>query len=363
MSPVPAAHPGLLILLLVAKLLELLAHRRDPHPAAGRLDLQAAGQQGLQPWMGIRAEAAQGRDLEAELLQGGPGHRPVEGGPQRVDVPAQVAVELGVLLGRREARADHRERAGVLTGRQVAGHSEVDHLDLAVIGDHHVGRLEIPQHDRVGIARVEITKDLAELKAPVHHLVLGGRALDMNLLVHGLAGDPLHHQVVPTLLGEKLDHVGKAGVLQAHQEGRLLEELGVHLPELLLGEAFRRDLLDGHQVALPLGVPRQVDRREAAPAQRAEDPVAPVEKRASLQGDADHGQPSRARVDLVGEAPDLDVPGAWNPVLGRSFISSPFQSPLGAILHPTGRHLPEPAKDLAWMRRNRRALQTPGGAP
>ncbi len=96
------------------------------------------------------------------------------------------------------------------------GDPEVEQLDLAVVGHEHVGRLEIPVHDEVGV-RVRDGRQDVEEQADAG---LDAKRPIVAVLVDVPAGDVLEHQV--RLSGARdagVDQPGNVGMREAGKDG------------------------------------------------------------------------------------------------------------------------------------------------
>ncbi len=148
-------------------------------PVPGVLDQAAADEpdeargrrrrQGLPVGVGAQHRGQGVRDRLA--LEGAPaGEHLVEEAAERPDVGPGVDALAAGLLGahvaggaedhaRRRRRRGHRWRQLGVTGRYLGlerlGETEVQHLDRAVRGQHHVARLEVAVDDAVVVRRLE----------------------------------------------------------------------------------------------------------------------------------------------------------------------------------------------------------------
>jgi hypothetical protein len=82
-----------------------------------------------------------------------------------------------------------------LVVRKQLCHSEIEQLDLAVVGDHDVGRLEVAVHDEVPMGMMHGPADFDEPLEPLFHAELVRRAVRSN----GGALDVFHHEIGPAV--------------------------------------------------------------------------------------------------------------------------------------------------------------------
>ncbi len=209
----------------------------------------------------------------------GHGHRGVahEGGPyrqqfveeaaRRVEVRAGVDL-LALGLFRREVLggADHRGRlrhghAGVAHG---AGDAEVHHLDLAVAGQHDVGRLDVTVDDAVA---VRVLQALEDADGHLHGALGQQLATGVEEFAERGAVYVLHHDVrdgdpVDVVLARVVDRDDRGMVERGGRLG-LPAEPGL---EGRVAREVRAQRLHRHGAA-EAGVMREVDLRHATAAE------------------------------------------------------------------------------------------------
>ncbi len=184
--------------------------RRAARVVRARLERgRVAGQHGLQHLHGVLAR--KGRP---------PGQQLVDQRAQGEDVGAGVHLLAAGLLrghvgqcpGQRAARRARPGPAGpgggqVVEGRAARGQAEVEHLDPAAAGDHHVRRLDVAVHEA---ARVGLGQGLGHLRGQVEDaLELKRRRLGQlrqRAARHVLHGDEALRALAAVQLVDLVDH-------------------------------------------------------------------------------------------------------------------------------------------------------------
>jgi hypothetical protein len=223
--------------------------------------------------------------------------------PRCVDVGAVVGVVGRVDLlgrhvaGRAQRLAGHRLAAAAGALVDAGPHAQrlrqapVEHVHLAEVADHHVGRLEVTVHDA---ARVRVVDGEAHLpqepQQPCPREVPGGEDL-----LQRATRDTLHgEELAAVLVGPQVVHGDDGRVLQLSLQARLAEEARAGHAQR---RALRRQRLHGDVAAEP-AVALEVNLAHAAAAEQAAFGVA-----RSVGRDARGG-------DIHGRAGPADVTGA-----------------------------------------------------
>ena len=230
-------------------------------------------------WRMIRASG------ESSLERQPPAQHLVGHHADRVEVGRGGDVGGQRLLGRHVGgRADgHPGRGLELLRRrpvQRLGDPEVGDLDVPLLGDQEVLRLEVAVHDVLllggGEAGEEVVQDHDHLLGPQLAHVRAQRA----------AAQVLHRDVRRALGEERLIDDDDVRVAERAGDVRLAQEA---LDQLRILGAERRQLLERHQ-PLQIGLARQVDRGHAAAAQLAQNLVS-TDRETSRGAGAHRGRP------------------------------------------------------------------------
>ena len=215
------------------------------------------------------------------------GQRLVQHAPERKDVRAAIHVPALGLLRRHvrsraendaRVRAPETERGGIgegLTlppcgGREVERlcQTEIEHLDLAVGHDLHVGGLQVAVHDALLVRGLE---RLTDLPGDVRGFIERQCATRLQHVGERVAFDELEHE--EARLAALLQVVDRGNVLMVERGQRLGFALkpahSIRIPRELLWQD-----LDGH-VTFELRVAHTVDLTHAAFAQQRRDLVGP----------------------------------------------------------------------------------------
>ena len=210
----------------------------------------------------------------------------------------QVAAAIGRLasnLLRRHigGRAAHdalftrrdRDHAGLVDrvgSRQACGEAEVHDLDVAVLGEHHVGRLQVAVDDAPLVRRFERLGDLLRHAQCFRERQRPGP----QPLFERLAADELHRNAGAAL--ERRDLVDRADerVIQGGGRARLAEQLVEAVGLAARGDELERHLSVQHHVV------GEADLAHAAASDDFDDLIAGLVRRVE-----DHGW--RSRVDLI----------------------------------------------------------------
>ncbi len=192
-------------------------------------------------------------------VRGPAGQQLVEQAAHRVQIRAVVgllAVDLlgGEVGGGADGHAGPGQPGGHLAQR--LGDAEVDDLDRARGGQHHIAGLDVAVHDGVLVA---VLQGLQHLPGDLDGLRHGHRPVAQHL-AQGAALDVLHHQIrLDGAVGAVLAHIvhgGHTGVVERGRGVRLALEAGA---ELRLQRQLGGEGLHGDGAAQPV-VDRPVDR-------------------------------------------------------------------------------------------------------
>ncbi len=210
--------------------------------------------------------------LAAGLLGGHVGHRTQDLARHR-----QLAAD-GLQLRVEIRGARSRARSGF----EEFGEAEIEQLDLTLVGEHHVFRLEIPVDDAV---LMSVSQPVGDRCADLQPLLQGQASIGENL-AQGLPFDQLHHQERVTVGLADLVYHGDVGMV----EGRRCLSLALEpQPALGIGSQGSRQHLDRH-LSAQLGVLGPVHLSHAALAELGGNPEV-RESRADQGGEIVlHGQ-------------------------------------------------------------------------
>jgi hypothetical protein len=208
-------------------------------------------------------------------------HRLVQHAAEREHVGAVIDDRAGQLLRRdvadgaddRSRRRGERRRDRVVHlagGRHRFRQSEVDELRVAVVGDHHVLRLQIAMHDPVLVRAGEAVGDADQVADELRRVVV-------HVLAQARAADQLHRQVVhvPAIDGRAADVVDRDDGRMIECRGRACLALESHQRLGILCHR-RRQHFDRH-FARKARVSRSVDLAHSAAAEWGENFVRPEE--------------------------------------------------------------------------------------
>ena len=203
----------------------------------------------------------------------------VENGAERKLIGAEIERPPVCLLGRHVAdRADDRAGIGgrhlpmhrirvVLGRRDQLGQTEVEDLHEAVLGDHHVFRLQVAMDDSLLVRRGEAVGDLRrDVQRPA---VRRRPAAQQRPQVRSL--DVLHDDVRRAAVGADFVDGHDVRMVERRRGARLAREARQTLA--VAGETLREDL-DGHGAA-ERRIARNVDLSHATRPERPDDPVRP----------------------------------------------------------------------------------------
>ena len=160
----------------------------------------------------------------------------------------------------------HRVRV-VFGRRDELGQAEVEDLHEAVLGDHHVFRLQIAMDDSLLVRGGEAVGDL---RGDVQDAAVRRRpAAQQRPQVRSL--DMLHDDVRRAAVGADFMDGDDVGMIERRRRAGLAGEARQALP--VAGETLRKDF-DGHRAA-QRRIARVVDFSHATRPERPDDPVRP----------------------------------------------------------------------------------------
>ena len=149
------------------------------------------------------------------------GKQLVEHHPERIQVGLVIErVALDLLRAHVGRRTETVDEGGVNVHvlADVERQPEVHQLDLVVLGQHDVGRLDVAMHDAAPVRVVQRHRDFED---DADHPMHGKQLVHGDKLVQAGALDQFHHQVGTLVLDMPVEHPRDVGVVELRRDRRL----------------------------------------------------------------------------------------------------------------------------------------------